>query len=162
MPNPNQPLVSVVIRSMDRPSLQRALASVAAQGYLHIEVITAGACGASHRDLLQTCGPFPLKLRRSDHPLPRAEAANAGLDAARGDWINLLDDDDVFLPEHVSSLMDILSENPDARLAYARSLSIEKKAGNRNSARLSSSGDSSIPGSFIRKPRCSQAEKVKE
>lgn len=127
MLNPSTPLVSVIIRSMDRPLLNRALDSVAAQDYPHIEVIVVAAIGASHRDLPETCGPFPLKLRRSNFPLPRAEAANAGLDAARGDWINLLDDDDVFLPDHASSLMRALSENPDARLAYARSLSIENE-----------------------------------
>ena len=126
MQSPDKPLVSVVIRSMDRPSLKRALDSVAAQDYPSIEVIVVGACGPLHRDLPQTCGAFPLNLRRSDRPLPRAEAANAGLDAARGDWINLLDDDDVFLPDHVSSLMSILRGNPGAQLAYARSLSIER------------------------------------
>lgn len=115
------PLVSVLVRSMDRPTLQRALDSIAAQDYARIEVVVVAACGNRHRELPAQCGRFPLRLLRPGQPLPRAEAANAALDAAGGDWLNLLDDDDEFLPGHVSALRSAADAHPDARLVHSMS-----------------------------------------
>jgi hypothetical protein len=114
------PCVSVLIRSMDRPSLARALASVAAQDYASLDVVVIAACGDAHRDLPARCGAHPLRLLRFGHALPRAEAANAALDAAGGEWLNLLDDDDEFLPGHIRTLVDAATAG-DARLAHSQS-----------------------------------------
>jgi len=119
------PLVSVLVRSMDRPTLARALESVAVQSHAKIEVIVVAACGARHRDLPETCGAFPLRLVRSAMPLARAAAANAALDAARGSWLNLLDDDDALLPDHIGALLRAIDQQPGARLAHARSSSVD-------------------------------------
>jgi hypothetical protein len=131
MPTTSPALVSVLVRSMDRTTLARALDSIAAQDYPNIEVVVVAASGTTHRDLPQTCGPFPLRLVRPQNPLGRAEAANAALDAAHGEWLNLLDDDDAFLPDHISTLRTELTENVNSRLAYARSVSIVDSAGSR-------------------------------
>jgi glycosyltransferase involved in cell wall biosynthesis len=119
------PLVSVLVRSMDRSTLARTLESIATQSHANVEVVVIAACGARHRELPTTCGAFPLRLIRSEMPLRRAAAANAALDAARGEWLNLLDDDDVFLPEHIGTLHAALAQHPQAQLAYARSLAID-------------------------------------
>jgi glycosyltransferase involved in cell wall biosynthesis len=103
---------------MERPTLQRALDSAAAQDYPNVEVVVVAA-GASHRDLPERCGAFPLRLVRSARPLARAEAANVALEAARGDWFNFLDDDDELLPIHVSHLRAALDANPGARFAHS-------------------------------------------
>ena len=122
------PLVSVLVRSMDRVTLDRTLDSVAAQEYPNIEVVVAAACGPAHRDLPSACGRFPLRLIRTNRPLQRAEAANSALDAARGELLNLLDDDDTFLPHHVSSLHSAMANSEGARLSHARSLSVGESA----------------------------------
>jgi glycosyltransferase involved in cell wall biosynthesis len=114
----SSPLVSILVRSMDRPTLQRALDSVAAQDYPNVEVVVVAA-SAMHRDLPATCGAFPLRFVRTARPLKRAEAANVALEAARGDWFNFLDDDDELLPAHVSRLRAALDANPEARLAHS-------------------------------------------
>src|SRR5258708_2043995 len=56
--------------------------------------------------------PFPaawiergVRLIEPGRPLPRPQAANAGLDSATGAMIGFLDDDDTFDPNHVSTLM---------------------------------------------------------
>lgn len=116
-----RPLLSVIIRSMDRPTLDRALASVAAQTYPHIEAVVVAACGEGHRALPQRVGRFPLRLVRSDVRLPRPQAANAGLDAARGELMNLLDDDDDWLAHHAETLVRALEVTPEAGLAYSQS-----------------------------------------
>jgi len=115
----SNPLVSILVRSMDRPTLQRALDSIAAQNYPNIEVVVVAAGAAEHRDLPDRCGAFPLRLVRTAKPLARAEAANVALESARGDWLNFLDDDDELLPMHVSSLRAALDANAPARLAHS-------------------------------------------
>ena len=114
----SQPLVSILVRSMDRPTLQRALDSAAAQDYPNIEVVVVSA-SAVHRELPDRCGAFPLRLVRTVRPLKRAEAANVALEAARGDWFNFLDDDDELLPMHVSRLRAALDASAGVRLAHA-------------------------------------------
>ncbi len=97
--------VSVIVRSMARPALQEALASIASQDYPCVEVVVVAACGSGHPPLPDTCGSFPMLLVKSASRLPRPAAANVGLEHATGEWITFLDDDDVFLPGHISGLM---------------------------------------------------------
>ncbi|MEO8848461.1 MAG: glycosyltransferase [Casimicrobiaceae bacterium] len=98
------PLVSIVIRSMARPSLPAALAYVGAQTYASLDVVVVAACGAAHPALPPTAGPHSLRLVASPVTLSRPEAANAGIVAARGDWITFFDDDDEIDPTHVAGL----------------------------------------------------------
>lgn len=122
-----RPLVSVLIRSMDRPTLDRALASVAAQSYPNIEAVVVAACGASHRSLPESLGHVRVRLIRSEVQLPRPFAANVGLDAARGEYINLLDDDDDWLPRHAEILVRALEATPSAGLAYSQSMLLDEQ-----------------------------------
>jgi len=55
--------------------------------------------------------PGPLRLSRPD-------AANAGLDAATGEWITFLDDDDTMAPDHVSGLVAATRNAPGALAVY--------------------------------------------
>jgi len=119
-----QPLVSVLIRSMDRPTLQRALDSIAAQDYPNVEVVVVAASPA-HRVVPDTCGAFPLRFVTTTRPLKRAEAANVALEAARGEWFNFLDDDDELEPSHVSQLRAALDANPGVRLAHSISEDVD-------------------------------------
>jgi hypothetical protein len=113
-------LVSVLIRSMGRPMLQTALDSIARQDYPNIEVCVVAASGAAHSAIATSCGSFPLRLVGNGKRLQGADAANFGLDSARGDYCVFLDDDDFHDPDHVSGLMTLLVANPGMRVAYSR------------------------------------------
>ncbi|MGD2115905.1 MAG: glycosyltransferase, partial [Acidobacteriota bacterium] len=97
------PPVSVIVRTKDRPELlAEALASLADGVYRRVEVVVVNDGGqppALPED-------YPLSLRRIDLPETRgrAEAANAGVAAATGEWIGFLDDDDLAAPEHLAVL----------------------------------------------------------
>jgi tetratricopeptide (TPR) repeat protein len=116
-----RPLVSVLVRSMDRPTLGRALDSIAAQTWTPLEIVVAAACGESHRPLpdLHDGRPLRLVFAEDGRRLPRAEAANVCLDAAHGEWLVFLDDDDEFLPQHLETLVTA-SRSTSAKVVYSR------------------------------------------
>lgn len=114
-----EPRVSVIVRSMARPSLGAALASIAAQDHPAVEVLVVAACGAAHPPVGPMCGGHPQRLVASGAPLARPAAANAGLDAATGDWITFLDDDDLLLPGHLSGLVAAHAAAPQAGVVYS-------------------------------------------
>lgn len=116
----SMPLVSIIIRSMDRATLDAALASLAAQTYAKVEVVVVNAKGGLHRNLGDCCGRFPLRLvNQGGMPLLRPQAANAGLDAACGDYLAFLDDDDAFDADHLSGLVAALQAQNEMAVVYA-------------------------------------------
>lgn len=107
---------------MGRPTLARTLAAVAAQTHRPLELVLVNASGRPHPPLPALPPPhqgFALKLVDPGRPLGRAEAANHALDAARGDWLMFLDDDDEIAPDHVERLWRAVSGQADARAANA-------------------------------------------
>lgn len=115
------PLVSVIVRTKNRPlSLQEALQSVAAQSYPEIELIVVNDGGQDVEALVEGFAPLVsalqyVALRESRG---RAAAANAGLARATGDYILLLDDDDLLDPSHLADLVEALEARPGVSLAY--------------------------------------------
>lgn len=122
------PKISVIVRSMDRPLLQEALDSLAAQTYENLEVIVVNATGAEHRQLGERCGRHPLHLISTGRPLTRSEAANVGLDNVHGDWIGFLDDDDWLDAEHYQHLIGAILSNDSPAVVYS---SVEVRGWNR-------------------------------
>lgn len=111
------PVISVIIRSMDRPMLQEALDSVAVQTYANVEVVVVNAKAGVHRTLGDSCGRFSLRLVQGTGALSRSAAANIGMDRATGKYLIFLDDDDFFLPNHLEKLSHALAEST-ARACY--------------------------------------------
>lgn len=116
-----KPLVSILIRSTDRPTLQRTLDSIATQTWPAIEVVVVAASGHGHRMLPDRCGAYPMTLvfAEADARLSRPDAANLALAHVRGEWFNFLDDDDEFLPHHVEALVTA-SGAAARRVRYSR------------------------------------------
>jgi len=116
------PLVSVIVRSMGRPALVRALESLARQDYPNIDVIVVDATGGGHPPLPSIAwrDGHTVRVVGGERPLRRPHAGNAGLDAVRGEWFGFLDDDDTCDPAHVSSLVTAAADHPDALVVYGQ------------------------------------------
>jgi hypothetical protein len=100
------PLVSVLIRTVGDAHLASTLASVCAQTYARMEVVVVAAHGASEPPLgLPQREGLPLRWVSEGGALNRPQAANAALDAAQGELLIFLDDDDLWTPEHVQKLV---------------------------------------------------------
>jgi glycosyltransferase involved in cell wall biosynthesis len=105
------PLVSVVTRTKDRLDfLAEAAASVSAQTYPNVEHVVVNDGGADPTAVL---APFAKKrpvVVVSEGNVGRCKAGNLGLKAAKGEWIAWLDDDDLYRPEHVETLVAFAKE----------------------------------------------------
>lgn len=123
------PLVSVVVRSMDRPTLAGALDSLALQTYPNIEVLVVNAKGGEHSPLAAGCGRCVLRLiNQSGPPLDRSAAANAGLDAIGGEFFAFLDDDDALDPDHFAKLIATARAQREPTVVYAGVRSLDRDA----------------------------------
>jgi len=109
------PLVSVVVRTKDRPDLLRqALGSLVLQDYPSLDVIVVNDGGAPvDAALMPFRESLPLKLIDLHPGVGRSTAANRGIAASSGSWLLMLDDDDVYLAGAVRSLVAAI-RNPDS------------------------------------------------
>jgi LmbE family N-acetylglucosaminyl deacetylase/glycosyltransferase involved in cell wall biosynthesis len=94
----DEPLpISVIVRTKDRPPLlAEAIASIRAAGY-PAEVVVVNDGGA-HPNVDR------VTLIEHETSCGRSEAANAGVKAAKNEYVTFLDDDDLFYPEHLETL----------------------------------------------------------
>jgi len=118
------PLVSLLIRSIDRNTLTETLASVAKQTYPNIEVLVVAAV-PGHLPLDGADGLGRVRLVTTELALHRSAAANKALDLAQGVYALFLDDDDWIGPDHISTLVKSLQESPDMAVAYSRTQVVE-------------------------------------
>jgi len=110
--------VSIICRTLGRPELQEALRSISSQDYANIEIILVDATGDNSLDLAAV-GDRPLVLITTGAALSRSQAANAGLEAAHGKYIQFLDDDDWVDSNHVSQLVSTLESSEETAAAYS-------------------------------------------
>jgi tetratricopeptide (TPR) repeat protein len=117
-------LVSVITRTMGRPSLARSLFAVARQSYPAIEILVIDAAGRGVPGL----PPVDRTLRVISDGVPhgRSEAANLGLEHAQGRYLMLLDDDDEIAPKHVEGLVHALAQS-SAEAAYSDAEAVDAK-----------------------------------
>jgi glycosyltransferase involved in cell wall biosynthesis len=94
------PEVSVVVPTLDRwPMLRRALGGALGQAGVELEavVVDDGSTDGTSEHVA-ALGDARVRLVRHDRPQGVARARNAGLEAARGEWVAFLDDDDTWAP----------------------------------------------------------------
>jgi LmbE family N-acetylglucosaminyl deacetylase/glycosyltransferase involved in cell wall biosynthesis len=121
LPGPGEAgsLVSVIVRTKDRPALlANALTCIAAQTYANIEIVLVNDGGEDVKDVaLSLAGGIPVTYIAHEKTQGRAAAANAGMKAARGLYLNFLDDDDVFYANHIETLTRRL-QSDGGHIAY--------------------------------------------
>lgn len=115
------PLVSVIVPTYNRPEmLARSLESVQRQDYPRLEVLVVNDAGMPVEDVVARHNALG-NVRAINMPENggAARARNAGLQAASGHFVAFLDDDDEYLPQHISTLVATLRGCRE-RFAYSR------------------------------------------
>ncbi|GEM_PF-1543101 len=126
------PFVSVIVPTHDRPAeLKTALDSIVAQTYPNIEIIVVNDGG---QDVAHIIKRFEGKcnIRYETHSENRGAGAarNTGMKLAKGKYIAFLDDDDIYYPEHIFSLVSELENNQSLVAAYTDGLQVTRDATN--------------------------------
>jgi glycosyltransferase involved in cell wall biosynthesis len=124
-----QPLVTIAIPTFDRLAyLREAVASALAQTYEHIEVLIGddGPTTTIHEWSRSIAQRDPrVRYQRNPRNLGLAGNWNALSDAARGEFLVIIGDDDRLLPNFVEKLIEIIE--PRANVAFANHYVIDSR-----------------------------------
>ena len=109
-------LISIVIPAFNRPELlMEAARSIASQSSSNFEVIVIdnGSSPPISPAMLESVLGDRVRLYRYELPLGVPRAKNLGVNAARGEIIMLLDDDDLLTPHAVETLSKAFFDHPE-------------------------------------------------
>lgn len=124
------PKVSVIVRTKDRPDLlAEALGSLRAQTFTDFETLVVNDGGTLREADLSPAPGRDLRIVRPEPPGGRIRALNAGLAAARGLFVAYLDDDDLYRPTHLGTLVAALEEEGDVGAAFSSVDQIAQRRG---------------------------------
>lgn len=112
------PLVSVIVRTMLRHTLQRALDSLISQTYTNIELVLVDVVGDGLKQVDLDGISFPVRIATEARRLSRASAANLGLQQATGDFCLFLDDDDWLFGDHLAKLVHCAALNSSVQAVH--------------------------------------------
>jgi len=114
------PLVSVLIPTFNRPRyLSEALASALDQSYRNLQVIIINDGGEDVSGVVNSLSdPRIIFINRKENR-GKAFSLNEALDRAGGKYIAYLDDDDLYYPNHIETLVDALENRTDCQVAYS-------------------------------------------
>ncbi|MDL2219284.1 glycosyltransferase [Ruminococcaceae bacterium OttesenSCG-928-O06] len=121
------PAISVVVRTHARPArLRCTLQSLANQTHQNFEVVVVEDGAPTAQTMVeQEFSHLPVRYIATGENVGRGKAGNIGLAAAKGPYLNLLDDDDYFYPEHLETMAALAAAHPAADLLTTSSVSME-------------------------------------
>ena len=126
-----QPFVSIVIRTYSRPyTLRETLISLRNQTYNNFEIVVVeDGQPASQLMIESEFSDLNLRYICTGNQVGRSVAGNIGMEEAKGEYINFLDDDDVFYADHIETLVQFLVQSDmDAAYSLAYETAIEVKS----------------------------------
>lgn len=120
------PTVSVVITTYNRANLlERALRSVLSQIYRDFEIIVVDDASTDdtqeilHDRFKQEIESGVLMYIRNEKNKERSYSRNRGMELSKGEYIALLDDDDIWLPDHLKVLTEFLKRNLQVAVVFS-------------------------------------------
>lgn len=113
------PLVSVMIPTFNRRKyLAQALGSALGQHYRNIEVFVINDGGENVSDIVKSFNDSRIRFIDRKDNRGKANSLNQAISQAKGKYIAYLDDDDIWYPNHVGTLVAAL-ENGGEGVAYS-------------------------------------------
>ena len=122
----DKPLVSIIVRTCGRPEVLRgALCSLRNQTWDNLEILVAEDGEPASKEMLER--EFQdLRIVYCNDGRRHGRSANGNRAAAlaKGEYLNFLDDDDYFYPDHVELLMTELLQHPQADMVLGSSMAL--------------------------------------
>lgn len=114
------PVVSVIVPTYNRPQyLSMALASVLQQSYRNLQVIVVNDGGEDVSDILNSFSDPRLKFINRNENRGKPYSLNEALNHAEGKYVAYLDDDDIYYPNHIETLVNTLEFQTDCQVVYS-------------------------------------------
>jgi len=118
-PKKGGPVVTVLVPTFNRRRyLAGALASVVRQSYRNLQIIVINDGGEDVSDIVNSFGDERLIFIDRKENRGKAHSLNEALLRAEGKYVAYLDDDDLYYPNHIETLVDAL-ENSSCQAAYS-------------------------------------------
>ena len=113
------PMVSIILPTFNRPLyLAQAIASAVRQRYGNLEIIVVNDGGCDVSSAVESFNdPRIIFINRRENR-GKAFSLNEALAVAKGKYIAYLDDDDVYYPHHIETLVNTLENRSDCGVAY--------------------------------------------
>jgi glycosyltransferase involved in cell wall biosynthesis len=114
------PVVSVILPTFNRPMyLAAALDSVVRQKYRNLQIIVVNDGGSDVAVVVESFNdPRILFINRKQNR-GKSFSLNEAITCAKGKYVAYLDDDDLFYPYHIETLVEALENNTDCGVAYS-------------------------------------------
>ena len=114
------PVVSVLIPTFNRPQyLYKAIASVLEQSYESLQVVVINDGGEDVSDIIHSFYDPRITFINRKENRGKAFSLNEALEKATGKYVAYLDDDDIYYPNHIQTLVDTLESDTDCQVAYS-------------------------------------------
>jgi glycosyltransferase involved in cell wall biosynthesis len=136
MPERAKGLVSIIVPVYNAERfLAEAIESVVAQSYPHWELLLVddGSSDRSQEIAREFAEADPERIFCPEHPGHRnfgmCTTRNLGVRHSRGEFVALLDADDVWLPNKLQEQLELMQTNPQAQLIYGHSIYFDEGGG---------------------------------
>lgn len=116
----NGPFVSVLMPTFNRARyFYHALASVLNQNYENIQVIVVNDGGEDVSDIIDSFYDRRIVYINRKENRGKAFSLNEAIQKCEGKYIAYLDDDDIFYPNHIETLVNVLENKTECMAAYS-------------------------------------------
>ena len=125
------PLVTLVVPTLNGSDLiEETVASVLSQDYENLDILISDNGSRDETPALLrslTNGDPRVRIRRNDVTVPIYDHFNQCVEAARGEFLIMLDDDDTISANFVSALVAVAARHQDVNVVVPRNVIVDER-----------------------------------
>ena len=115
------PMVSIILPTFNRPLyLAQAISSAVRQRYGNIQIIVVNDGGCDVSGIVKSFGDPRIVFINRQHNRGKAFSLNEAIATAKGKYIAYLDDDDIYYPHHIETLVNAVENQFGLRCCLHR------------------------------------------